>query len=98
MIEETTPSVRFEKISKTFEVSVRGSVQTMRALDDVSFDVAQGEIVALAGPSGCGKTTALRIIMGLETATSGNVVVGDKPAAGCGPDRGMGFQNAELLP
>jgi NitT/TauT family transport system ATP-binding protein len=91
-------SVRLEKVSKTFDVHGGGRVQTMRALDDVSFDVAQGEIVALAGPSGCGKTTALRIVMGLETATSGSVVVGDKPVVGCGHDRGMVFQNAELLP
>jgi NitT/TauT family transport system ATP-binding protein len=95
---DATASVRFENVSKTFDVSVGGSVQAMRALDDVSFSVGQGEIVALAGPSGCGKTTALRILMGLETATSGSVVVGDKPVHGCGHDRGMVFQHAELLP
>ena len=47
----------------------------MQALDHVSFTVRDGEIVALIGPSGCGKTTALRIAMGLETATAGNVTV-----------------------
>ena len=74
------------------------TVQTIQALDDVSFDVAEGEIVALAGPSGCGKTTLLRIIMGLEQATSGSVIVGGKRVQGCGLDRGMVFQHAELLP
>ena len=64
----------------------------------VSFNVDKGEIVALIGPSGCGKTTALRIIMGLETATSGQVKVAGRPVSGCGHDRGMVFQHAELLP
>ena len=69
-----------------------------RALDGVSFDVEKGEIVAVIGPSGCGKTTALRIIMGLETATSGQVLVNGRRVSGCGLDRGMVFQHAELLP
>ena len=52
----------------------------------------------LIGPSGCGKTTALRILMGLETATRGRVSVGGKEITGCGYDRGLVFQHAELLP
>ena len=54
--------------------------------------------MALIGPSGCGKTTALRIAMGLETATSGAVTVDGVEVKGCGYDRGMVFQHAELLP
>jgi len=69
-----------------------------RVLDGVSFDVEKGEVIALIGPSGCGKTTCLRIIMGLETATSGQVCVAGRPVSGCGHDRGMVFQHAELLP
>ena len=68
------------------------------ALSNVSFEVPHGMIVALAGPSGCGKTTALRIIMGLERASAGSVTVGGRLVSGCGPDRGMVFQHAELLP
>lgn len=90
--------VQLRNLSKQFTVKVAGKPQLIRALSDVSFDIAQGEIVALAGPSGCGKTTALRIIMGLETASQGSVVVGGKQVSGCGHDRGMVFQHAELLP
>ncbi len=90
--------VRLSHVSREFAVKTGRDTQLIRALNDISFDVAEGEIVALAGPSGCGKTTALRIIMGLEHATSGSVTVGGKQVNGCGLDRGMVFQHAELLP
>jgi NitT/TauT family transport system ATP-binding protein len=90
--------IQFKSVSKVFEIKVAGRTQAMRALNDVSFDIEQGEIVALAGPSGCGKTTALRIIMGLESASSGSVLASNKEVTGCGHDRGMVFQHAELLP
>jgi NitT/TauT family transport system ATP-binding protein len=60
--------------------------------------VNDGEIVALIGPSGCGKTTALRVAMGLDFSTSGRVTVDGREVKGCGYDRGMVFQHAELLP
>jgi NitT/TauT family transport system ATP-binding protein len=64
----------------------------------VSFKVHEREIVALIGPSGCGKTTLLRIAMGLEVASGGKVFVDSREVKGCGHDRGMVFQHAELLP
>jgi NitT/TauT family transport system ATP-binding protein len=90
--------IQFKNVSKVFEMKVGGRSHVMRALNNVSFDIEQGEIVALAGPSGCGKTTALRIIMGLESASSGSVFAHQKEITGCGHDRGMVFQHAELLP
>jgi NitT/TauT family transport system ATP-binding protein len=90
--------IQLNNVTKTFPVKVRGTTRLTVALDGVSFGVDRGEVVALAGPSGCGKTTALRIVMGLETATSGSVTVAGKPVTGCGHDRGMVFQHAELLP
>ncbi len=85
-------------VSKRFILRVGNETQTVRALSRVSFTVRDGEIVSLIGPSGCGKTTALRIAMGLELATSGRVTVDAREVKGCGHDRGMVFQHAELLP
>ena len=62
------------------------------ALNDISFAVADGELVALLGPSGCGKTTLLRIIAGLETADAGAVLFdGADVAKRNARDRGVGF-------
>src|SRR5262249_49261385 len=86
------------EVSKRFTLRVAGEIQTVQALSKVSFTGRGGEIVSLIGPSGCGKTTALRIAMGLETASGGRVTVDGREVAGCGHDRGMVFQHAELLP
>jgi ABC-type nitrate/sulfonate/bicarbonate transport system ATPase subunit len=85
-------------LSKRFTLKIDNAVHTVRALDRLSFAVKDGEIVALIGPSGCGKTTALRIAMGLDFATGGRVLVDGIAVKGCGYDRGMVFQHAELLP
>jgi NitT/TauT family transport system ATP-binding protein len=85
-------------VSKRFTLRIEGEGHTVQALSRVSFTIKDGEIVALIGPSGCGKTTALRIAMGLETASSGRVTVDGREVKGCGYDRGMVFQHAELLP
>ncbi|TMI99285.1 MAG: ABC transporter ATP-binding protein [Alphaproteobacteria bacterium] len=91
-------SVELIDVSKTFMLRVDGAQQTVRALENLSFSVSDGEIVALIGPSGCGKTTALRIAMGLDAASGGKVAVDGVTVIGCGHDRGMVFQHAELLP
>ncbi|RJF86362.1 ABC transporter ATP-binding protein [Oleomonas cavernae] len=88
-------AVEVEHVSKQFFAQPARQVQ---ALLDVSFKVRKGEVIALTGRSGCGKTTLLRIIMGLEQASSGTVKVGGKVVTGCGLDRGIVFQHAELLP
>jgi len=85
-------------VSKRFTLRVDGAEQTVHALDNLTFSVTEGEIVALIGPSGCGKTTALRIGMGLESPSSGSVSVDGVAVIGCGHDRGMVFQHAALLP
>jgi NitT/TauT family transport system ATP-binding protein len=90
--------VSLHDVSKRFTLRIAGEAQTVQALARVSFSVKDGEIVALIGPSGCGKTTALRIAMGLESASAGRVTVDGREVKGCGHDRGMVFQHAELLP
>lgn len=91
-------SVNLVGVSKRFTIRLEGRAHPVQALDNVSFEVADGEMVALIGPSGCGKTTALRIVMGLEHATTGRVLVDGVQVRGCGHDRGIVFQHAELLP
>ena len=91
-------SVDLIDVSKRFSLRVDGVQQTVAALDRLNFRVSDGEIVALIGPSGCGKTTALRIAMGLEAASGGQVTVDGVAVRGCGHDRGMVFQHAALLP
>jgi putative spermidine/putrescine transport system ATP-binding protein len=72
-----------------------------RALDEMSLEIAPGELVALLGPSGCGKTTALRIVAGFEYADSGEVLVDDLDVSGVPAarrDMGMVFQSYSLFP
>jgi NitT/TauT family transport system ATP-binding protein len=90
--------VSFLDVSKRFSLRVEGELHHVQALERVSFTVRDGEIVALIGPSGCGKTTALRVAMGLDPASGGRVTVDGREVRGCGHDRGMVFQHAELLP
>ncbi len=68
------------------------------ALTDISFRVAPGEFVACVGASGCGKSTLLRIIAGLESLSSGEVLVDDRPILGPDRDRAMVFQDYSLYP
>ncbi len=77
------------------QISVRGvskNFGAFRALDEVSLDIPQGQLVALLGPSGSGKTTLLRIIAGLEAPDAGRVFYGEKDVTNLSTrDRGIGF-------
>ena len=72
--------------------------ETALALHRTSFEVEQGEFVAVVGPSGCGKSTLMKVVTGLWPATAGTVTVAQQ--AGNGPLNfvGMAFQNSSLLP
>lgn len=86
-------NIVIDQVKKTF-----GSFE---ALKEISLEVGDGEFVSLLGPSGCGKTTLLRIIAGLETETSGQILIGGAPINGLAPkDRGLAmvFQNYAVFP
>jgi len=73
----------------------------VRGVDSIDVQIQDGEFFALLGPSGCGKTTLLRSIAGLESITSGNLVIGDKDVTNAEPgERGvaMVFQDYALFP
>jgi len=71
------------------------------AAQDVSFQVEEGELLALLGPSGCGKTTVLRLLAGLAEPDAGRVFIAGRDVTGLPPERrgvGMVFQNYALFP
>jgi len=70
----------------------------MIALQDINLNIEENEFICFIGPSGCGKTTLLRIIAGLEEATSGTVSLDGEPINGPSPERGMVFQEYSLFP
>jgi peptide/nickel transport system ATP-binding protein len=74
------PLVRFEGVSKRFALRRRGRgpADDILAVDDVSFDVPRGQTVAIVGESGSGKSTTANLLLGLETPTSGRILVGDQ--------------------
>ncbi|MEG4855898.1 ABC transporter ATP-binding protein [Microcoleus sp. K1-B6] len=86
-------NVRLENITRRY--------QNVTAIENISFKIPDGEFWVLVGPSGCGKSTIMRTIAGLETATSGNLYIGDNlvnniPARQ--RDVAMVFQNYALYP
>ncbi len=86
--------VRFEGVSKAYG----SNAPTIRKLD---LHVRDGEFMVLVGPSGCGKSTTLRMVAGLEDATSGTLSIGDRVVNDVAPkdrDIAMVFQNYALYP
>ncbi len=97
---------RFERIRKReviLEVrnlgkrfsSAQGEVEALR---DISFQIRRREFVCVIGPSGCGKSTLIRTLAGLESHSSGEVLLDNRPVDGPGSDRGMVFQGYSLFP
>ncbi len=87
-------AIVLDRVSKIYDGGVR-------AVDQVSLDVADGELLVLLGPSGCGKTTLLRMIAGLEDITSGDLFLDGQRATDTEPgDRNvaMVFQHSALYP
>ncbi|MFM8752088.1 MAG: ABC transporter ATP-binding protein, partial [Actinomycetota bacterium] len=94
---KTTGNLRLDKLTKHFG---NGSEKVV-AVRELSLTINPGEFVTLLGPSGCGKTTALRMIAGFETPTSGQVLLDGDDVSPLTPDKrpmGMVFQSYALFP
>lgn len=87
--------IALENCRKSFK---KTSSQDLLVLDDVNFQLKEGEIVALLGKSGSGKSTLLRIIAGLVAPTAGKVTYRGKPVCGPVPGIAMVFQSFALMP
>jgi NitT/TauT family transport system ATP-binding protein len=70
----------------------------LKAVDDLSCDIHEGEFISLIGPSGCGKTTVMNMLAGFQTPTSGTVSFEGRPITGPGPERGVIFQEYGVFP
>ena len=97
----TQPAMRLVGISKTYPGS------TVPAVNKLSLDVYDGEVITLLGPSGCGKSTTLRMVAGLEVPDEGDIYFGDKAVVisdknlRLPPDKrelGMVFQSYAIWP
>ncbi|AXQ95721.1 ABC transporter ATP-binding protein [Cereibacter azotoformans] len=83
---------------RNLSVSFPATGQTrLAALQDVSFTIAAGEMVAILGPSGCGKTTLLNVLAGFLRPTSGEALLNGHPISGPGAERGVVFQQGALF-
>lgn len=67
-------------------------------LKDIDLEVSSGEFVCILGQSGCGKSTLLRLLVGLETCTTGEILIDGQPVTGTSLDRGVVFQDYGLFP
>ena len=85
-----------DQVSRRF--AARHGGPPTQAIEPLSFDVADNDFITILGPSGCGKSTLLRIIAGLDTPSTGRVLLDGAPVTAPGPDRGMVFQSYTLFP
>ena len=89
-----SPIIRVQQVSQRFAAAGGDFL----ALDNVSFDIHEGETLSLIGHSGCGKSTLLNLIAGLTVPSSGVLLCDNREIAGPGPERAVVFQNHSLLP
>ncbi|HEY1327893.1 MAG TPA: ABC transporter ATP-binding protein [Casimicrobiaceae bacterium] len=87
------PLIRVERVSKTYRTQ-DGDVESLRPL---TFDIGEGEFMAIVGPSGCGKSTLLKMVAGLLPATSGRITLGGAAVDGPPDNVGIVFQAPVLL-
>lgn len=85
-------AIRATNVIKKYKVGK----QIIRAIDDVSVDIHEGEFVALVGPSGSGKSTLLHLLGGLDKPTSGEIVVGGKNVSSMNDHQLSKFRNQTI--
>ena len=97
LAETEASSLRVHEVSKSFPAP-DDPLARREALSSISLSIAAGELVSLIGPSGCGKSTLLRLIAGLDSADSGELLIGPEPISEPGAERGLVFQDPNLFP
>ena len=90
------PKISFVGVQKRYP-GKRKNEGTL-ALDSFNFDLAPAEIVSIVGPTGCGKSTAMNVLAGFESPSSGSVSVDGQVVTGPGSNRGVVFQQPSLFP
>ena len=85
---------QFENVSLSFDTA-KGR---LNVVEKVSYDINDGDFIAVIGPSGCGKTTMMSMLAGFQKPTTGNVLFDGRPVAGPGPERGVIFQEYGVFP
>jgi NitT/TauT family transport system ATP-binding protein len=88
------PLVKLERVSMAYG---RGAA-AVKAIEEVTLDIAQGEFIAVVGPSGCGKSSLMKLISGLHPPLGGVLTIEGRPVTGPLKSVGMAFQNSNLLP
>lgn len=88
----TEDFVKLEQVTKVYKM---GEVE-IRAADGIDFSIAKGEFVVIVGPSGAGKTTVLNILGGMDTATSGSVLVDKNDIAKYSPKKLIGYRRDDI--
>jgi NitT/TauT family transport system ATP-binding protein len=89
-----TKRAQFDHVSLTF-ATPKG---TLSVIEDVTYDINDGDFIAVIGPSGCGKTTMMNLLAGFQKPTRGNVLFNGRPVSGPGPERGVIFQEYGVFP
>ena len=89
-----TKRAQFDGVSLSFDTP-KGR---LNVVEDVSYDINDGDFIAVIGPSGCGKTTMMSMLAGFQKPTTGKVLFDGRPVRGPGPERGVIFQEYGVFP